>query len=285
MPASEISHLLNTTRYPLTQPGSAEWSRTVSQARAGLRDVGCCVLADFVAPALIPTLREQGAAIAPAAHYEVKTVNAYNIALDSPLPADHPGRIRMQRGNAFVPRDQIPRAAVIERLYTNSMFQQFVANCFELPGVHELADPLAGLVLNVVRPGQSHPWHFDTNEFTVSLLTQQSEDGGDFEYCPDIRAAGRENFDDVRAVLSGAGEHLIHRLTLRPGDLQLFRGRYSLHRVAPVLGAVARHTAILAYTDRPGVVGSVERTRQLFGRALPEHRSAAASRRNDKLLD
>ena len=64
---------------------------------------------------------------------------------------------------------------------------------------------------------------------------------------------------------------------LRPGDLQLFKGRYSLHRVSTVHGRpTARHTAIFAYSERPGVVGSVARTRQLFGRVLPEHLAAAA---------
>lgn len=289
MPGSEtpvIGHLLNTARYPLTRPGSAEWLRTVSHAREGLRDGGCSVLPDFITPALVGTARREGTAIAPSAHYDVETVNAYNIALDTPLPADHPGRIRMQRGNAFVPRDRIPPDAVIHRLYTSPVFQQFIADCFELPRVHELADPLAGLCLNVVLPGESHPWHFDTNEFTVSLLTQDAEAGGVFEYCPDIRSAQTENFDDVRAVLSGEGAHLIRRLTLRPGDLQLFRGRHALHRVSPVRGSVARHTAILAYTERPGVIGSVERTRQLFGRVLPEHRAAAdRAVRVDQLLD
>lgn len=281
-----IGHLLNTARYPLTRPGSADWQRSVFHARRGLRDDGCSVLPDFLAPALVETARREGAAVAPSAHYEVTTVNAYNIALDTPLADDHPGRIHMQRRNAFVPRDRIPPDAVIHRLYTSPLFQRFVADCFELPRVHELADPLAGLCLNVVLPGDSHPWHFDTNEFTVSLLTQESEEGGVFEYCPAIRSARAENFDDVRAVLRGDGAHLIRRLTLRPGDLQLFRGRHSLHRVSPVAGPVARHTAILAYTERPGVVGSVERTRQLFGRVLPEHHAAAGRAvRADRLLD
>jgi hypothetical protein len=281
-----IDHLLNTARYPLTRPGSAEWQRAVFHAREDLRDDGCSVLPDFIAPELVETAQREGAAAAPSAHYDVETVNAYNIALDTPLPADHPGRLRMQRRNAFVPRDRIPPDAVINRLYTSSLFQLFVADCFELPQVHELADPLAGLCLNVVLPGDSHPWHFDTNEFTVTLLTQESEEGGVFEYCPGIRSARTENFGDVREVLSGGGAHLIRRLTLRPGDLQLFRGRHALHRVAPVRGSVARHSAILAYTERPGVVGSVERTRQLFGRVLPEHRAAAGRAvRVDQLLD
>jgi hypothetical protein len=118
------------------------------------------------------------------------------------------------------------------------------------------------------------------------MLTQGSEAGGVFEYCPNIRSARAENFDDVRAVLTGNGGHLARSLSLRPGDLQLFKGRYSLHRVSPVRGEMERYTAIFAYSERPGVTGSVARTKQLFGRVLPQHLAAEGRAvRVDQLLD
>ncbi|WP_225727595.1 MULTISPECIES: arpA protein [unclassified Nocardia] len=275
-----LDEIVDTERYPLAAGASA----VVARARAELAAEGCTVLRDFIRPELRETLRAQGAEFAPRAHYAVERVNAYNIPLDSPLPDDHPGRIVLERGNAFVARDLIPAGALIHRLYVDPAFQRFLAACFGGAELHEFADPLAGLCLNVVEPGMSHPWHFDTNECTVSMLTQAADSGGIFEYCPNIRAPHAENLDDVRAVLTGAGERLIKRLELRPGDLQLFHGRFSLHRVSPVSGARQRHSAIFAYTDRPGVIGSVERTRQLFGRVLSDHLDAAAMR-GDRLLD
>jgi hypothetical protein len=284
--AQAVEQVVDTTRYPLAEPDGAGWRNVVSRIRYDLRTVGCSVLTDFIRPTPRDTLRRECATIAPKAYYDVETVNVYNIATDASLPADHPGRITMQRGNAFVPRDHIPDDFVIQRLYTSEPFQNFLAACFELPRVHELADPLAGLVLNVVPPGMEHPWHFDTNEFAVSMLTQAPEDGGVFEYCPNIRSAEAENFADVRAVLAGEGKRLVRRLSLRPGDLQLFKGRYSLHRVTRVRGETERHSAIFAYSERPGVIGSVPRTRQLFGRVLPQHLAAEGHAvRVDELLD
>lgn len=260
----------------------------VARVREDLRTTGCCVLPGLVRPDLRETLRREGAAVAPLAYYDVETVNVYNTEPDETLPAEHPARIPMQRGNAFVARDTIPVDSLIHRLYAGAEFQAFVAACFGLPQVYPLADPLAGLTLNVVTPGRSHPWHFDTNEFTVSLLTQAPEAGGVFEYCPNIRSAQAENVDDVHAVLDRRGEHLIRRLTLQPGDLQLFLGRYSLHRVSTVHGAVDgaasdRHSAIFAYSERPGVIGSLARTRQLFGRVTPAHLGRTV--RVDQLMD
>lgn len=284
--AEALGRVADTERYPLAAPGGAGRDAVVSRTRAELAETGCCVLPGFIRPALRDALRTECAAIAPDAHYDVETVNAYNIDVRTPLPDGHPGRITTERGNAFVARDHIPAGFIVHRLYSNGLFQRFVADCFGLPRVHELADPLSGLVVNVVNPGMEHPWHFDTNEFTVSMLTQRAEDGGVFEYCPNIRSAEAENLGDVRRVLTGHGGDLVRRLTPRPGDLQLFKGRYSLHRVSAVAGNTARHTAIFAYSERAGVIGSVARTRQLFGRVLPEHLAAEGRAvRVDRLLD
>jgi hypothetical protein len=277
---------INIERYPITEPDSTAGQAEIERIRSELRATGCCVLPDFVRADLLDELRRESAAIAPLAYYDVETVNAYNIDVHMPLPPEHPGRITMRRGNAFVARDRVPADAIIHRLYTNPRFQQFIAACFGLPRLYELADPLSGLVLNVVDPGKSHPWHFDVNEFTVSMLTQAPASGGEFRYCPNIRSAEHENFADVAAVLRGQDEQLIRHLELRPGDLQLFQGRYALHQVSTVHGELARHTAIFAYSERPGVLGSVARTRQLFGRVLPEHIAAEQDAvRVDELLD
>ncbi|MEU0128696.1 MULTISPECIES: arpA protein [unclassified Streptomyces] len=284
--AITLDQVVDTDRYPLSDPESTEGRAVVARARSELASVGCTVLPDFIRPSLHEVLRRECAAIAPQAYFDVETVNVYNIDVDADLPQDHPGRRTFERGNAFVARDRVPADSLISRLYADELFQRFVADCFALPRLHELADPLSGLVLNVVRPGMEHPWHFDTNEYTVSMLTQEAQEGGDFEYCPNIRSAEDEHFDDVRDVLDGRGGRLVERLPLRPGDLQLFKGRYSLHRVSPVRGEHARHSAIFAYSERPGVIGSVARTRQLFGRVLPEHRVAEGRAvRGDRLLD
>jgi hypothetical protein len=284
--ALALDQVVDTARYPLSELASARGQAVVSRARRDLLILGCTVLPDFIRPSLRDVLRQECSVIAPRAHHDAETVNVYNIAVDSALPEDHPGRKTFERSNAFVARDRIPGYSLISRLYSNMVFQRFIARCFELPQLHELADPLSGLVLNVIAPGMEHPWHFDTNEFTVSMLTQQAQAGGVFEYCPNIRTAQDENFDDVRDVVDGRGERLTRRLPLQPGDLQLFKGRYSLHRVSPVRGEVARHSAIFAYSERPGVIGSVERTRQLFGRVLPEHLAAEGRAvRGDRLLD
>ncbi|ANY07108.1 HalD/BesD family halogenase [Pseudonocardia sp. HH130630-07] len=260
-------------RYPVHEPGSRGWDAAVRSARERLAAGGCAVLPGFVRASWLDRLRREGESVAPLAHHETEVVNVYNTDPDPDLPADHPARVPLERGNAFVARDRIPHDQLVHRLYPDPGFRAFLAACVGVPELHELGDPFAGLCLNVVADGRSHPWHFDTNEIAISLLTRAPEAGGTFEYCPDIRSADAENTGDVAAVLAGDGGARIRRLDLCAGDLQLFRGRYSLHRVTEVRGATARHTAIFSYSARPGVVGSAVRTRQLFGRTAQVHRS------------
>ena len=64
------------------------------------------------------------------------------------------------------------------------------------------------------------PGHFDTNNFTNTLVIQSADEGGLFEYAPNIRQDG-ENFEAVKAVLDGVSDQ-VKSLALEPGDLQLF---------------------------------------------------------------
>lgn len=281
-----LTDFINTDEYPIQEPGSQRWAEAVDRIREDLARDGCSVLSNFIKKDVVPRLLQEGVAIAPNAYKKLEIVNAYNIKADADLPEDHPARISFEKGNAFVAKDQIPPNAIIQKLYALPNFKKFIAECFEMAEIFELADPLAALCLNVLEEGRSHPWHFDVNEFTVSLLTQAPEGGGVFEYCPNIRTPENENLGDVRDVITGKGEQFVKRLFLNPGDLQFFKGRYALHRVSAVEGARERHTAIFAYSGVPGVIGGPERTRQLFGRFLPEHQAAYEKAvRSDGLLD
>jgi hypothetical protein len=286
MQAELLSDLIDTERYPIDDPGGAAWQAEVDITRSEIEKNGFRVLRDFIRPSLHDRLRAEGELVAPLAYYEAQEVNAYNMNVTPSLPEDHPARITMSRGNAFVTRDQIPETAIIQRLYADPQFKNFIAAGSGMPAVYELADPLAGLTLNVIEPGKGHPWHFDVCQVAVTIMTQKPDAGGEFQHCPDIRSGNRENLNQVRAVLLGEADHLVRTVELRLGDLQLFRGRHALHRVDTVRGARARHTAIFAYGEQPGVVSSPERARQIYGRVTPVHLATEkVAKRADGLLD
>ena len=116
--------------------------------------------------------------------------------------------------------------------------------------LYRWADPLGRNPYGVQTPGQEFPWHFDGNEFTVSMLAQKADQGGVFEYVPNIRRPDAENFEHVAHILAG-GRDGVRELDLIPGDLQLFAGRYSLHRVTPIVGATTRYIGLPVVRVRP----------------------------------
>ena len=49
--------------------------------------------------------------------------------------------------------------------------------------MYHYADPLASLTINVNKPGDRFSWHYDTNEFTVTMLVQDCDEGWCFSIC------------------------------------------------------------------------------------------------------
>lgn len=280
-----LADIVNLDAYPIDRPDDAGLAEIVSRCRAGLEARGCSVLEGFFAPG-IEAMRREAAELAPRAYIQERYGNPYSSPDDPSLPEDHPVRTFLKRNQGFVAGDTIAESTALKRVYRDATFRRFVAQCLELDEIHEYADPLGCLVVNVVRDKAEHPWHFDTNEFIVSTLVQSPEAGGQFEYCPNIRSPGNENFERVGRVIRDADRSEVRTLDLQPGDIQLFKGRFSLHRVTPVKGPHPRLSAIFAYATKPDMVATADRTRHLFGRATDLHRERTErSGRVDTLMD
>jgi len=270
-------------RYPIDAPGSPAHAAMMATLHAALGSDGCAVLKGFVRPEQIGALAVEADRVAPAAHRSFNRTNAYFTVDDPTLAPEHPKRRYYDRSNAFVPADNLGPESILRAIYAWPAFSPFVQAALEQEHFFPYADPLADVIVNVVEPGGGFPWHFDTNNFTVTLAIQNGESGGQFQYAPNLRSATEENYDGVRAVLDGTSER-VRTLVLKPGDLQIFKGRYSLHRVAPVEGGRNRYVGIFSYVAFPDMVGRVERTRQLYGRVLTIHMEREGLR-GDALVD
>ncbi len=282
-----LGDLVDLDGYPVHTPDSAVYRAAVDTARVGLRAEGCAVLGGFVRPEAVVRLNGEIIERKHATHYSTQVMNPYfHTDFNPHYPADHPVNTFIQRSSGFIPGDAWDSGCATDVLFRAPEVARFIADCLEINALYCYDDPLAGLTSNICDPGQQFTWHFDTNDFAVTVLVQPADEGGLFEYAPQIRSADNEGFDAIAAVLAG-GRQGVRTLDLRPGDLQIFRGRHSLHRVTRVgAGSRSRHAAIFAYTLEPGVIGRVERTRQLFGRVLPAHEEAERHRvRSDTLLD
>lgn len=292
MTTLRLADLIDLDRYPIHDVDAARRQSAITEAHVGLRSKGCAVVRGFVPAEAVAMLSREIVAAKSTTHYSTQLMNPYfHTSIDPSFPSDHPVNTFIERSSGFIPGDSWTAGSAMDTLFRSETVTSFLADCLETPQLHCYADPLAGLTANILDPGQQFTWHFDTNDFAVTVLVDRSSRGGAFQYVPGIRTAGDEGFDRIKRVLDAgddAGElDEVHTLDLRPGDLQIFRGRHSLHRVQRVASdAGPRHAAIFAYTEKAGVIGRVERTRQLFGRVLPEHEAAERARvRSDELID
>lgn len=273
--------LINLERYPIHRE-SPERTEILAAVQEDLALDGCAVLKGFLTSNGISALTQEADSVADKGHKSFSRTNAYFTQDDPDLPIDDPRRQFFERSNSFIPADNFAKRDPLRTVQDFLGFDQFIQDCLQEEKFYRYADPLADVIVNMAEEGNGFPWHFDANNFIVTLAIQNAEAGGAFEYAPGIRE-GEENFSEVRRVLEGTSQK-VTVLELEPGDLQLFRGRYSLHRVAPLKGNRPRYVAIFSYVEELGMVGSMTRTMQLYGRTLPIH-SERAGQRSDTYID
>ncbi len=271
--AGSIDDLVS-DRHRLDQPARLETA--ARQAHATLRSLGAVIVPGFLtddAVAEIAAELERAARHVPIREHAAGVY--HRSALEADLAPDDPRCVRQHWYAGHVTRDMIPAYSAAHRLYVSPQFKRFVAGCVGRERVYEYADPMAGLVATILPPGGRYPWHYDTNEFVVTIVIREPDEGGVFEYCKDLRRPGDENLDGLARVLDGSDRSSVRTSCGTAGDLQIFMGRYSLHRITEVRGSAPRHVLVLSYSDRPGVIGPLDRTRSVYGRVTEAHLIAA----------
>lgn len=277
------SDLVDPVRYPIHDLNDPTTVRVVQDARDGLANDGCARLPDFILPEGRKILAKETEDLSSQALHSQEEYTPYGTGADESFPPGHPRRTTHRTTSGSVTQDLIPEETTIQRLYRNEAFMAFIAACLESDVIYPFADPMRSLILNCMDEGAYLGWHFDANEFVVSLMTQRADAGGMFEFCPNIRKPGHESYDAVQSVLEGELTS-VRELDLQVGDLQIFKGRYALHRVAPIFKGT-RHTAIFGFSRQPGFIGSVASTMKVYGRVMQEHVDADKERHYDGLAD
>lgn len=279
-----IAEILDLDRFPVQDLDNPVTRDLIAYCRAELDDDGCCSVPGFLRTVSVDRISAEAHALAPRAHRAAEDHNPYFSPDDDAFPTDHPRRRFQTRTNGFVCYDLIPESSDLRALYDWKPFTAFLAKAFDIVPLHRYADPLAAMPFNTMRPGDRFPWHFDTNEFTVTLMIQPAAHGGRFEYVPNVRSPEDECYDAVQAVMDGRSD-AVRSFDLRAGDMQLFLGRYTLHRVTEVGGTQDRHVAIPSWARQPNMIGTRHRTEYIYGRLSDAHRAAPDPARADTLTD
>jgi len=258
--------LIDHARYPLAEPDSATTTALIAQCRAALDEKAVCVIDGFLTPESLTALAAEAEGLAPLAHHRPAKRNCYiGVENDPSLAADHPRRHFMATTLGVVADDLIPAGSGLRTLYMWPAFQRFLAAIMGYPALYPNEDRFQALNVIVYEPGEQSDWHFDPdNDFTITLLLQEAEQGGGFSIVPDLRSHDDENYPGVKRVLDGDQSRVAH-LEREPGSLVVFRGHDSLHRVATIEGDQRRLVCVICYEDRPGIVGDPKVNAAIYG--------------------
>lgn len=260
--------IVNLDAYPINDPQSPARAALIARAKAHLDMHQYVALDDFIQPeALAQSVRDAVEAL-PNAHHNSSQRNCYlHRTGDETLPADHPRNLMMEASSRMLAYDRFADDSPVKTLYHWAPVRQMVADIVGEETLYDSADPCQPVNLLCYKTGDRSAWHFDSsNAFTMTLMLQAPDSGGDFELVPNTRSDTDENYDYVRQVVTGACPEKSVAVARSPGSLCIFRGCNSLHRVSPVGGDVMRIMGVFVYETEPGVVGDPAVNETIYGR-------------------
>jgi len=266
----DLNEIINLTKYPINDTGSIKYRELINYTRKQLNEDGCCVLPNFIRPDSIQKMKDEVDRNLSKIYFTNDKHNPYFTKDDKTLHEEHPKRIFTVRQSGYLNSDDLEKNSDLNKFYDLEEMLKFVSDSLEVFPLYKWADPLGKNPYSIMHTDHYFPWHFDGNEFTLSVLIQKAEIGGLFEYASDIRSKDNENFEEVAKVLKG-NRKKIKSLDLKPGDLQIFKGRFSMHRVTKIEGKTSRYIALPCYVKDPLKINKPEHSKQVYGKALPIH--------------
>jgi hypothetical protein len=261
-----LSELVDLERYPLGD--DVGFVRVAERCKAQLTESSFASLPGFLRPGVAEAMTREVLDAIPRAYRREQSFSAYDESTLEQYPPDHIRRRRHESRQFIVATDVLSKAGLLRTLYRNEILTQRIAQMLNEPALFQLADPVMGCTSTVMYERDTHGWHFDLNDFVVSILLQAPEAGGTFDFVPNIRQDGDENYAAVTAAIDGPSPS-VRSIKVEAGTLLLFCGRRALHRVPPVLGRVPRVIALLSYDRKPGVRYGSDVYARVVGRLAP----------------
>jgi hypothetical protein len=260
--------LIDVERYPLHLAGSPAYAALVERCRDELGEHGTFDLTGFLRPdAIARAVSEMRPLIDGASFLHDRTHNVWLLPAQdvAGVPADHPSLAEMRTSNRTVCADQMAETVVLA-VYEWAPLREFIAATVGVQRLYLMADPLARANVMSYGDGQALNWHFDRAEFTTTLLLQQPDSGGEFEFRTGLRSTTNIDHDGIANVVAGTDE-AIQRRNVEPGTLNVFAGKNILHRVAPSRGDRNRVIAVFSYAESADVTFSERERIGFYGRS------------------
>ena len=257
---ADLSAVVDTNRHRLTD---VDW---LAVKRKELDTQGVVQMRGLLQPDALADLQTESAKGLSRAYFKPQSHNIYLDKGDETYPVGHIRNRCVTSSKGCITDDQIATLSVLKQIYHHADFISALCLILGEGSLYPYADSLSSVNIHYARRGEELNWHFDNSSFAVTLMIQPAIAGGDFEYVKDVRDADKGEMGFIRAEAVLDGRHPAERLSLNAGDLLLFRGRNSLHRVTPVADDSIRQLAVLAYNNQPGISLSETAQMTFYGR-------------------
>ena len=231
-----LDQVINLEDYPINQPHSDRYRDLVKFHQEQLLQNGVTTLPGLVTKeALDETVKE----VEEKADTSFTMKTDHNIYLkesDKSLDTNHIRNKRLDTKVAALACDELSEQGPLKVIFRSESFLKFVQQILNLPSLHRNVDPVGAVFVNIYNDQFSHNWHFDESQWSTTILLQEAE-------------------DIAEKVISGDEEH-VNTLEFKPGTLNIFQGRRSLHSVTSCHGPVSRLLGVLHFSQKEGVRNS-----------------------------
>ena len=252
----EMNKLIDLDRYPIDRLNSKAGQLLVARCRSDLDDCAAATLPSFIRQAEIANLVEEAESLVQVAHrYDGDSVTFYEEddigcsdtdSLESVVrSARHPNRY------CQILNYQIPNHSDLRAIYLWPPLTEFIRQVLNVEQLFLSQCPHLALTMKVAYEGDTDGWHYDPNDGVITLVLQTADNGGEFEYAPNIRNKINQNYPGVDRLFKSPDVEAT-RPILEPGTFTFFNGRHSMHRVRPV-GSTRqpRIVSIFSFDQRP----------------------------------
>ncbi len=254
--AQDMKKLIDLDRYPIDRLNNKPGQLLVAQCRSDLEDSAAAILPSFVRQSAILKMAKEAESLVQIAHrYDGDRAPFYDVDDNERSDDDSlQSRVRSARHpNRYcqILNYQIPNSSDLRAIYLWPPLTEFIRQVLNVEHLFQSQCPHLALTMKVAYEGDTDGWHYDPNDGVITLVLQTPDNGGEFEYAPDVRNQNDQNYAGVDRLYKSPDVEAI-RPTLEPGTFTFFNGRYSMHRVRPVgLTRQPRIVSIFSFDQRP----------------------------------
>lgn len=269
--------MINYNQYPIGTSSTSEYEALVKTCKEQLCRDGFVSLRHFLEPSSVDAL-VSGILDIEKGGGGFYSTERHNVFLEDHTPSSlhdneintlHPRHIQLNSSKLIInAKDLAPHAAELNNLFYSSTFLDFICDVLQTK-LYPSIDEYGKYYANIFHEGDGLNFHFDRSEFSISLILQPAEQGGKFEFVPNSRHVVEEwremplNTKDLQNALD-PNEFNLHVPELAAGDLYLFHGQKSLHRVSEVVRGT-RINVILTFNTAPESTLNSYTLKKFFG--------------------